>query len=213
VSDIFREIDEELRRDNLMKLWQRYGRYIIAAVVVVLLIAGGVVAWRDHQLSERRAQSARYAAALSLLREGKNAEAAKVFQTIAQEGGGYAQLAVFEDADLALKAGDRKTATAAYDKVAATPGLDPEFRDVAILLSVMVGFNDAEPQAAIDRLKPLTESGNPWRPSALEMTAVAKLKLGDKPGALELYKELADDLAAPEGVRARAAEMTAALTN
>jgi hypothetical protein len=213
VSDIFREIDEELRRDNLMKLWQRYGRYIIAAVVVVLLIAGGVVAWRDHQLSERRAQSARYAAALSLLREGKNAEAAKVFQTIAQEGGGYAQLAVFEDADLALKAGDRKTATAAYDKVAATPGLDPEFRDVAILLSVMVGFNDAEPQAAIDRLKPLTESGNPWRPSALEMTAVAKLKLGDKPGALELYKKLADDLAAPEGVRARAAEMTAALTN
>jgi hypothetical protein len=213
VSDIFREIDEELRRDNLMKLWQRYGRYIIAAVVVVLLIAGGVVAWRDHQLSERRAQSARYAAALSLLREGKNAEAAKVFQRIAQEGGGYAPLAVFEDADLALKAGDRKTATAAYDKVAATPGLDPEFRDVAILLSVMVGFNDAEPQAAIDRLKPLTESGNPWRPSALEMTAVAKLKLGDKPGALELYKELADDLAAPEGVRARAAEMTAALTN
>src|SRR5437773_8168773 len=85
VSDIFREIDEELRRDNLRKLWSRYGRYLIALAVVVLLIAGGIVAWRDHQLTERRAQSTRYAAALSLAREGKDAEAAKVFGAIAQE--------------------------------------------------------------------------------------------------------------------------------
>ena len=61
MSDIFREIDEELRRDNLLKLWSRYGRYIIGAAVFVLVVAGGIVAWRDHQLSERRAQSARYA--------------------------------------------------------------------------------------------------------------------------------------------------------
>ena len=40
MSDIFREIDEELRRDNLLKLWQRYGRYVIGVVVLALLIAG-----------------------------------------------------------------------------------------------------------------------------------------------------------------------------
>jgi hypothetical protein len=50
VSDIFREIDEELRRDNFRKLWSRYGRYVIAAVVLVLVVAGAIVAWRYHQL-------------------------------------------------------------------------------------------------------------------------------------------------------------------
>src|SRR5689334_3890718 len=60
VSDIFREIDEELRRDNLLKLWSRYGRHIVVLAVAVLVVAGGIVAWRDHQLSERRAQSMRY---------------------------------------------------------------------------------------------------------------------------------------------------------
>src|SRR5437773_8389890 len=79
VSDIFREIDEELRRDNLRKLWSRYGRYVIAAAVFVLVVAGAIVAWRDHQLSERRAQSARYAAALSLTRDGKDVDAGKIF--------------------------------------------------------------------------------------------------------------------------------------
>lgn len=211
MSEIFREIDEELRRDNLLKLWQRYGRYLIGAVVVVLLIAGGVVAWRNHQMTLRQAQSVRFEAALSLLREGKEAEAAKIFATVGDEGGGYGQLAAFEAADLAAKSGDGKAAIADYDKLAASSAIDPELRDVATLLSVMNGFADADPQAAIDRLKPLTDSGNPWRGTALELTAAARIKSGDKAGALEIYKKLADDLAAPEGVRARAAEMAAVL--
>jgi hypothetical protein len=211
VSDIFREIDEELRRDNLLKLWQRYGRYVIGAVVLALLIAGGIVAWRNHQLSLRQAQSVRYEAAMSLLRQGKEAEAAKIFASVADEGGGYGQLAAFEAADLAAKSGDQKAAVADYDKLAASSNIAPELRNAATLLSVMNGFAESEPQAVIDRLKPLTDSGNPWRASALELTAAAKLKAGDKTGALDIYKKLADDLAAPEGVRARAAEMAAVL--
>jgi len=213
VSDIFREIDEELRRDNLLKLWSRYGRYVVALAVLVLVAAGGIVAWRDHQLSERRAQSMRYSSALSLVREGKDAEAAKVFAVIAQEGGGYATLAAFEEAELQAKSGDRKGAAAAYDRIAATGGLDSVFRDLAILLSVMQGMPDTDPHSVLDRLAPMTSPGNPWRSTALELTGAARLKAGDKSGALEVYKTLADDLASPQGMRARAAEMAAALSS
>ena len=211
MSDIFREIDEELRRDNLLKLWRQYGRYLIIAVVAALLVAGGIVAWRNHQLSLRQAQSVRYAAAMSLLREGKDAEAAKVFASVAEEGRGFGRLASFEAADLAVKSGDRKAAVAAYDKLASSSDLAPELRDVATLLSAMTGFADSDPAAVVEQLKPLTDTGNPWRATALELTAAAKLKAGDKPGALDIYKKLADDLTAPEGVRARAAEMATVL--
>jgi hypothetical protein len=211
VSDIFREIDEELRRDNLLKLWARYGRYIVGLAVVAVVIAGGFVAWRDHQLSERRAQSARFAGALALARAGKTAEAATVFTAISDEGGGYSILASFEEAALLAKSGDRKRAVAAYDRIAAASGIDPAFRDLAILLSVMQGSPAADPKATIARLAPLTAPGNPWRPTAVELTATARLQLGDRKGALELYKSLADDAAAPRDQRARAAEMAAAL--
>jgi hypothetical protein len=213
VSDIFREIDEELRRDNLLKLWSHYGRYVIALAVLVLVIAGGVMAWRDHQLTERRAQSARYASALSLAREGKDADAAKVFAAVGLEGGGYATLASFEEAELLAKSGDRKGAVAVYDRIAAERSLAPALREMAVLLSVMHGMADADPHSIIDRLAPMTVAGNPWRPTALELTAAARLKSGDKTGALDLYKSLADDLAAPQGLRARAAEMAAALAS
>ena len=213
MSDIFREIDEELRRDNLLKLWSRYGRYIIAVAVFALVVAGGIVAWRDHQLSERLAQSARYAGALTLARDGKEADAVKVFAAIGRERGGYAILASFQEAALLAKSGDRDAAVAAYDRIAATSALDPSLRGLAVLLSVMQRMPEADPHDTIDRLAPLTASGNPWRPSAIELTALARLKLQDKSGALDLFKSLADDPATPQSLRSRAAEMAAALAS
>ena len=211
VSDIFREIEDELRRDNLLKLWQRYGKYVIAVALLALAIAGGIVAWRDYQTSERRAQGARYSSALALVREGKAADAAKLFGVLAREGGGYSLLARFGEAEMLAKSGDRKAAIAVYDQIADGSGTDPEFRGLAVLLSVMHGLLDGDPKMAIERLQPLTASGNPWRASALDLSAAAKLKSGDRDGALEIYKQLADDLSAPQALRARAAEMAAAL--
>jgi len=211
VSDLFREIDEELRRDNLLKLWSRYGRYVIAIAVLALVIAGGIVAWRAHQASERRAQGQRSSNALALVREGKDGDAAKVFALLARESGGYGLLAAFEEAELLAKSGDRKGAIAAYDRIAGSAGIDPEFRDLAVLLSAAQLLADGDAAAASQHLQKLTANGNPWRASALDLTAAAKLKAGDRGGALAIYKELADDLSAPQGLRARAAEMAAAL--
>jgi len=211
VSEIFREIDEELRRENLLKLWSRYGKYIVAAVVAIVLVIGGIMAWRDHQADARRAQGGRFTSALAMARQGKEADAAKLFGALAQEGGGYSVAGAFEQAELLAKAGDRKAAIAVYEKLAGSNGVDPEFRELAVLLSVMQSLPDADPKTAIERLQPLTASGNPWRASALDLTAAAKLKAGDRTGALEIYQKLADDLAAPQGLRARAAEMAAAL--
>jgi hypothetical protein len=124
VSDIFREIDEELRRDNLLKLWRRYGKYVIGAAVLALLIAGAVAAWRDHLATERKAQATRYSAALSLVRAGKDAEANALFALLARQGGGYSMLAAFEEAEMLAKGGDRKAAVAAFDRLAASSELE-----------------------------------------------------------------------------------------
>ena len=210
MTDIFREIEEDLRRDNLKKLWSRYGRYLIIVAVVAVLAAGGVVAWRSHELSQMRAQSQDYAAAFALASSGKNAKAAKVFGAIAEEGGGYALLARFEEAALLAKAGKPKAALALYDRLARSPGLDPSFRNLATLHAAML---ERDPQRRIDLLKPLTAKDSPWRPSALELTALARLEKGDRAGALAIYKDLAKDPAAPPRLKARAAQMVEALAS
>jgi hypothetical protein len=211
VSDIFREIDEELRRDNLLKLWQRYGKYVIAFVVVAVAATALVVGWREYQLRQRQAEGVRYAAALGLAQQGKDKEAEAAFAGIAQSAGsGRAVLARFETAALKQKSGDTAGAAALYDDIAKDGAVDLAYRDLATLFAARLEM-DKDPKGSVARLKPLTDANNPWHASALELTAIAALKEGDVASARKTYQQLADDLTAPQGLRARAAEMVAAL--
>lgn len=212
MSDIFQEIDEELRRENFAKLWERYGRYLIVlAILIVIGVAAGVE-WREYQSSRRRAEGVRYTVALDLARQGKDKEAAEAFAVVAKEaGGGHALLARFEEAAAKARSGDNSGAIAVYDAVAADMSVDPEYRDAATLLAAAYGLKDGDPKEIIARLAPLAGAGNPWHPTALELTALAQLKAGNKAEARTTYQHLVDDLSAPQGLRARAAEMVTAL--
>jgi len=91
VSDIFQEIDEDLRRENYAKLWTRYGRYVIALGVLVIVATAALGGWREYRQRERQALGVRYATALDLARQGKDKAAADVFDAIADgASGGHA---------------------------------------------------------------------------------------------------------------------------
>jgi hypothetical protein len=212
VSDIFQEVDEELRRENFAKLWARYGKYVIAVAILVVLATAGVTQWLRYQQRQNEAEGARYMAALDLARQGKEKEAADAFAVIAhQASGGHAILARFEEAALKARAGDLAGAAARYDALANDASLDPIYRDVATLLAAEYELKTGDPKAIIAKLAPLTSVTSPWHPTALELTALAEIKGGDKAAALATYKRVADDLSAPQDLRARATEMIAAL--
>ena len=212
VSDIFHEIDEELRRENFAKLWTRYGKYVIALAVLIVLATAGVTEWREYQRHQREAQGARYVTALDLARQGKDKDAADEFALIARDAaGGRAVLARFEEAALKAKSGDSQGAAALYGALAADSSVDQVYRDAATLLAAQYELKSGDTKAVIARLAPLTALTNPWHPSALELTALAQLKSGDRKAAVTTYRRVADDLGAPQDLRARATEMIAAL--
>ncbi len=214
MSDIFREIDEELRRDNIAKLWERYGQYLVGLAVVAVLITAGFVGWREYQARLQRAESLRYAAAVELVQKNELARAADDFAALARNsGGGQATLARLQEAALRARTGDEQAAIAAYKAIAEDPSNDAIYRDLATLLGALHGLKSSDPKAIIAEVAGLTNPGNPWRPSALEVTALAHLRAGERAEARDIYKGLADDLSAPQGLRARAAEMSATLGN
>jgi len=212
MSDIFREIDEELRRDRLAQVWKRYGSFIIGLAVILVVATGGVTAWREYQHGERRQDGVTYTNALVLAQGGQVQEAIQALGGLGSGADhGHAFLARFQMAALQAQAGDRAAAIATYQAIADDGGVDPIYRDLATLMVAMQGLESGDPAAIIAKLQPVASGSGPWRPSALEVTALAQLRAGDKQAAIETYKRLADDLAAPSGLRARAAEMVQAL--
>lgn len=212
MAEIFHEVDEDVRRERYGKLWKTYGKYVAGAIVGIVVATVAVVGWRQYQQSQREVEGQRFAAALALAVEGRSADAANAFTELAGDaGGGYGVLARFQAAAALKAAGASDRAVAVYDQIAANGGGGEVLADLASLLAVQTLLDRASASELEQRLEPLLGDDNPWRYSARELAALVALKAGDRDAAREGFAALADDAAAPAGLRARAAEMLAAL--
>jgi hypothetical protein len=214
MSDIFREVDEELRRDQFARLWKRYGTAIIAVAVAIVAATAGVVAWNNWRQANAEAETARLVAAFQSGggEAGSDAGIAvadrlAAFAADAEEA--RARLARFREAALRAEAGQRDEAILIYDALASS-GTDPVYRDLAVLLGVMHRVDDGDPPELRARLRPLTAAGGAWRHTARELDAVLAVRAGDRAAAAALFEELSADESAPPGVRERASELAGA---
>jgi hypothetical protein len=203
VSDIFDAVDEEVRREQFRKLWERYGTLFIALAVLVVI---GVAAWRgyDYWQTKQAAQSgSQFMTAAKLADDGKHAEAEKAFADIAAKGTpGYRVLAKLREA---AEAGERdpKAAIAVYDDVAKDATTRQPLRDYAALRAGML-LVDTAPLAEVgQRLEPLATGNGPFRHSAREMLAVASWKAADFVAMRKWIKMVHDDAESPPSLRQR----------
>lgn len=215
MSDIIREVDEEIRRENWQKLWKRYGKFVFGAAVGAVAVTAAVVGWRAFDKDQRLKQGSNFAAAVATAESsGSLSASADAMAALAENAAaGYAMLAGFREAMLRAEVGEREAAITLYDALAEDDSVEPMFRDLAVLYSVRVQTDTGDAATLIARLAPLTAEDGDWRYSARELTALLHLRVGDMAAARETFQLLADDLLAPEGLRARAAEMLRATAN
>ena len=96
MTDIFREVDEDLRREQLKKLWDRYGSYVIGLAILIVVATAGYRFWQYWQDSQAQASGERFVAALKLGDQGKHQEAIAALTDLTRDGsGGYPVLAGF----------------------------------------------------------------------------------------------------------------------
>jgi hypothetical protein len=210
VSDIIREVDEELRRENFEKLWRKYGSYALGLAIIIVLAVAGYYKWQDYTASQRAERARQYDSALQLA-AAADPGAPAALQALASGDDGYAALALLQQAALRDNSGDAAGAVAIYEKMTADAALDESFRNLALILVALHTADTAPPDQLTKRLEPLTAAANPWRYSALELTAVLARRAGDKTKAEQILTGLADDLNAPQAMRQRATEMLHAL--
>lgn len=209
---LIREVDEELKHEQYALLWKRYGNWIVGLIVAVIAGVAGYQWWLTSQAESRKAETAQLSAAIVLDQDGKRAEAAEAFGEIAKSGKtGAAVIARFRRADLLADGGDVAGAVAVYRDLAADRGLDVLYRELAIVKEGLLTVDSGDAADLASRLEPLTGAANPWRHSATELLALIAKRQGDVDKSRDLYRRLADDATAPQGMRARAAEMLAAL--
>jgi hypothetical protein len=211
-DEFIREVDDAVRQDRWLKLWNAYGVYAVGAVAAVVVGTAAGVGWQAYQQSQRQAEAERYMAAADLLRQDQPAEAAAAFAALAGDSdSGYAVLARLRAAQALGQAGDAAGKVTVLDQLAADDAAAPIYRELGELLAVQEQFAEGTPDNLTSQLKELTASGSPWRYSALELSALAQLRAGDTEAARETLASLVDDPRTPPNLGRRAGELLSAL--
>lgn len=204
MSDIFREVDEEVRREQIQKIWDRYGLHIIAAVV---LFVAAIAGWRGYEWYEaKKAAEAgtAFEAAIQLSQDGKPEEAQAAFAKVAAEGtAGYRAISQIRAAtELGLR--DPKAAVEAFDKLAADASLGPVLQDLAALRASMIMVDLGAYEDVRKRAEPLAGTDRAFRHTAREALMLAAWKAGDGAAAKRWHEAMLADPETPAPLRGRA---------
>ena len=202
MADIFDEIDEDLKRDQMQVLWTRYGKVVMTAVAAIVLLMASFQGYAAWQTSQAETSASAYQQALQ-----SDDVVAELEAQLNYLSDGYAMLAQFQIASEQVASNDFAAAEASYMALASDASIDPLYKQAATLLSVMVAPQNTDASALQLRLSDLETAAGPWQPMALETSAGLALRVGEKDAALAKYKRLKEMADVPAGMRQRAERM------
>jgi len=204
VSDqaAFQEIDDAVRQDDLKAWWKRWGNYMVAAAVLLVVAAAGLVGWRQYDASRRAAASTAYSIALSKVGQDNAAARSELDKLAETAPEPYRWLAALASAQLRATPEEQVGAL-----LAVAPQLPAELSDFA---TVIAGFRSVgtPKEAGVARLlQPLSAPERPFHASALELEALAAVRKGDLAAARKMWNEIVKDPSSPQGAQQRAQAM------
>lgn len=203
MSDIFREVEEDVQRERFRKFFEAYGSYLIALVVALFVALGGYEIWLTHENAERAKASSALVAAQRITNPK---DAAAAFAALrSNTPSGYQTLVQLALANTKATAGQRDAALALYKDLAAKDSTT--YGAVARLRAGWLMVDTTARPALADWLKPINDPANAWHQMAEEILAYADYRAGDTAAAMAKYAMLATDIQAPDALRSRARYM------
>ena len=212
-GDVFlREVDEELRKDEMLGVARRYGLRIGIAAAAVLLALAGWLGWDWYAAKQAGERAEKFTLAMDKLQAGDPGGAAAGFEALGKNGSDASQAAAtLTRAAILLGTGKQAEAVKAFDAVAADAGAPAPYRDLAALRSVAAQFETLPPAQIVARLKPLAVPGKPFAGSAGELIGIAWLKANRPQQAAAVFAAVSRDKTVPQSLRQRTGQLAAQL--
>lgn len=211
MSELFDEVDEDVRRDQLKKLWDQYSIYIVAAALLLVAAVGG---WRGYQYLEAKKAAEAGAAfdkAIELFEQNKPTEAEAAFNSLAATApSGYRMLARLRAA--AEVAGrDPQAAVKLYDDISTDRSIGALEQELARIRAAGLLVDTAPYSTMLQRLEPSTAPQATFRHTARELLALSAWHANDTTAARKWLDLIANDAETPPGLRSRAEALQALL--
>ena len=211
MSELFDEVDEDVRRDQLKKLWDQYSIYIVAGALLIIASVGG---WRGYQYLEAKKAAEAGAAfdkAAELSEKNKHAEAEAAFADLAARApSGYRTLARLRTAaEIATR--DPQAAAKMFDEIAGDRSVGAPEQDLARIRAAQLLLESSTYPNMLQRLEGASTAGATFRHTARELLALSAWRASDTAAARQWLDLIANDSETPPSLRSRAEALQALL--
>jgi hypothetical protein len=211
VSDLFREAEDELRKETAETVAKRAAPFVIGAIVLALAAGGGWQFYQAQQAKSIEAASVSYDGAMAKLQAGDLAGGEAALAAIAKSGPkGFASQAALQRGAVLQEQGKAAEARAVFEEAAKSIN-DPDLADLARLRAAYIAADSETREQVSARLAPIIERKGAFSALARELVAARAWEAGDSAAARTTYALLQLDLNAPEGVRSRAGQAIAVI--
>ncbi len=211
MSELFDEVDEDLRREQLKKLWDRYSIVIIGVAVLIVAAVGG---WRGYQYWEtkRAAEAgAAFEAAVALSEQNKHTEAEAAFTKLAAEApSGYRTLARLRAA-AEVSVSNPQAAVKLYDAIGNDTAVGQAEQDLAKIRAASLLVDSTSYDDLRQRIEPLTAAGRTYRHTARDLLALSAWRATDAVAVRQWVDLIMSDAETPGSIRNRAEALAALL--
>ncbi|WP_068081822.1 tetratricopeptide repeat protein [Polycladidibacter stylochi] len=204
MSDIFREVDEDVRTEQYARLWKRFAPFVyLAAALIILGTAGykGYSYWQQG-LSEKAGQT--FLEAIELSQAGKHEQARKQLETLQDATGGYPMLAQMRIAAEYSVEGKAEDAIAELNKIAANGDYPTVYRQLANIRAAYLMLDTASTDELKTKLSSELSTGNALHFSAQEVIALSQYKAEKYQDAQKTLTKVVEDATAPSDIVGRA---------
>ena len=214
-DDIFvKEVEEEIKQENLLNLWKRFGKIIIGVVTLFIIGIAGFKGWESYDRNQREYQSGNYNNLINSLTEGSDKKAFLILESMKEnQVRSYSTLTKLINPTILNSSGKSGEKLGSYEEIMQNDSVEPTFRDLALILWGYDNISRSQPSKITTKLSRLNDSASPWRHSAREIIALTEKRTGNLKKARSIFKGLIDDVTTPNGIRSRASEILSLMKN
>ena len=204
-DSFIREVNDELRSDQMRAVWRRFGRILIGCAVLIVLATIGKVAYDYWSEAEASASGDKFLAALTLAKDDKNEEALAALTELEKDGhGAYPVLARMRAASLMAETDNVEGAVSAFLAISKDGSVPQALRDAARLRAAFLLIDTGSYEQVAAEAEQLATPQNALRHSAREVLGLSAYKQGDFARAKEWFEAIAADQQSPRNLANRA---------
>ena len=214
-DDIFvKEVEEEIKQENLLNLWKRFGKIVMSVVTLFIIGIAGFKGWESYDRNQREYQSRNYNNLINSLAEGSDKKAFLILESMKEnQVRSYSTLTKLINPTILNSSTKSSEKPISYEEIMQNDSVEPIFRDLALILWGYDNLSGSQPSKITAKLARLNDSASPWRHSAREIIALSEKHSGSKEKAKTILKGLIDDVTTPNGIRSRASEILSLMKN